>query len=94
MVDPKGGFDFSPELIWWKSLDSSDNNLDWFGVASKKDSFSGEWDPNYAHGDNGNASWQIYPYEDTDEGKQKITYVWYDKNADGTRGTKHKKKVN
>ena len=88
------GFDFSPNLIWWKSLDSSDNNLDWFGVASKKDSFDGMWDKNYAHGDNGNASWQIYPYEDTDEGKQKITYVWYDKNADGTRGTKHKKKVN
>ncbi len=93
MVDPEGGFEFSPRLIWWKSLDSSDNNLDWFGVASKKDSFNGEWDPNYAHGDP-NASWQIYPYEATDEGKQKITYVWYDKNADGTRGTKHQKKVN
>ena len=86
------GFEFSPKLIWWKSLDSSDNNMDWFGVASKKDSFkdsfNGEWDLNYAHGDNGNASWEIYPYEATDEGKQKITYVYYD-----AEGKKQSKKV-
>jgi hypothetical protein len=57
------GFDFSPKFIWWKSIDSDDNNVDWFVKSFTNQIHYKNWDryPEYAN--NGNASWEIFPYQ-------------------------------
>ena len=44
-----------------------------------------DWDIHYEHANGPNASWQIYPYGDTQGGNaQNISYVWYT-TTDGIR---------
>jgi len=58
----KEGFDFTPEIIWFKSVDE-DNNMDWFVKSFTNQLKHKNWDRYYEYANNGNASWEIFPYQ-------------------------------